>query len=75
MSAYASGPYFPIMGVNLGLSEGGVRLREFIRELIETVLLSLAVFLALHLSVQNFRVEGSSMIPTLTEASTSSPTR
>ncbi len=42
-------------------------MRAFIRELIETVLLSLAVFLALHLSVQNFRVEGSSMVPTLTE--------
>lgn len=42
-------------------------MREFIRELIETALLSLAVFLALHLSVQNFRVEGSSMVPTLTE--------
>ena len=42
-------------------------MREFIRELIETVLLSLAVFLALHLSVQNFRVEGSSMVPTLAE--------
>ncbi len=42
-------------------------MREFIRELIETGLLSLAVFLALHLSVQNFRVEGSSMVPTLTE--------
>ena len=42
-------------------------MRYFIRELIETVLLSIAVFLALHLSVQNFRVEGSSMVPTLTE--------
>ena len=42
-------------------------MRDFIRELIETVLLSLAVFLALHLSVQNFRVEGSSMVPTLNE--------
>lgn len=42
-------------------------MREFIRELIETVLLSLALFLALHLSVQNFRVEGSSMVPTLNE--------
>ncbi len=42
-------------------------MREFIRELIETLLLSLAVFLALHLSVQNFRVEGSSMVPTLIE--------
>ena len=42
-------------------------MREFIRELIETALLSLAVFLALHLSVQNFRVEGTSMVPTLAE--------
>ncbi len=42
-------------------------MRQFIRELVETVLLSLAVFLALHFSVQNFRVEGSSMVPTLTE--------
>lgn len=42
-------------------------MRDFIRELIETALLSLAVFLALHLSVQNFRVEGSSMVPTLNE--------
>ena len=42
-------------------------MREFIRELLETVLLSIAVFLALHFSVQNFRVEGSSMDPTLTE--------
>ena len=42
-------------------------MREFIRELIETVLLSIAVFLALHLSVQNFRVEGTSMDHTLTE--------
>ena len=42
-------------------------MRDFIRELIETALLSVAVFLVLHLSVQNFRVEGSSMVPTLTE--------
>ena len=42
-------------------------MREFIRELIETLLLSIAVFLTLHLSVQNFRVEGSSMLPALTE--------
>ena len=49
------------------MSKGDTRVRNFIRELIETALLSIAVFLALHLSVQNFRVEGSSMVPTLTE--------
>ena len=42
-------------------------MRDLVRELIETALLSVAVFLVLHLSVQNFRVEGSSMVPTLTE--------
>jgi len=41
--------------------------RELIRELIETVLLALLIFLVLQFSVQNFRVEGSSMQPTLTE--------
>ena len=42
-------------------------MRELIRELIETVLLALLIFLVLQFSVQNFRVEGSSMQPTLTE--------
>jgi signal peptidase I len=40
-------------------------LRELVRELIETVLLALAIFLALQFSVQNFRVEGTSMRSTL----------
>ncbi len=40
-------------------------MRSLIRELIETVLLALTIFLALQFSVQNFRVEGSSMQSTL----------
>ena len=40
-------------------------MRALIRELIETAILALLIFLALQSSVQNFRVEGSSMEPTL----------
>ena len=40
-------------------------MRSLIRELFETVILALLIFLALHLSVQNFRVQGPSMRPTL----------
>ena len=36
-----------------------------IRELLEAVVLALLVFFVIQLSVQNFRVEGSSMQPTL----------
>jgi signal peptidase I len=39
--------------------------RALIRELIETVILALLIFLALQFSVQNFRVEGPSMNLTL----------
>lgn len=42
-------------------------MRAVIRELIETVILALVIFLVLQFSVQNFRVEGSSMEPTLEE--------
>ncbi len=41
-------------------------MRALIRELIETAILALLIFIALQASVQNFRVEGSSMEPTLT---------
>ena len=41
--------------------------RALIRELIETILLALAVYLALQFSIQPYRVEGSSMTPGLTE--------
>jgi signal peptidase I len=39
--------------------------REVIRELVHTALVSLAVFLAIHFSIENFRVDGFSMDPTL----------
>ena len=42
-------------------------MRRLIRELIETVLMALLLFVALQFSVQNFRVEGSSMGSTLSE--------
>ena len=41
--------------------------RRLIKELIETALLALAMLLALEFSVQNYRVEGLSMYPTLLE--------
>ncbi len=42
-------------------------MRRLVRELIETVLLALAMFLFVQFSVQNVKIEGSSMQPTLTE--------
>ena len=42
-------------------------MRALVRELIETVLLALIVYLALQFSIQPYRVEGSSMIPGLHE--------
>ena len=42
-------------------------MRALVRELIETAILALLIFLGLQFSVQNFRVEGSSMEPTLAE--------
>jgi signal peptidase I len=42
-------------------------MRVLVRELIETVILALLIFLVLQFSVQNFRVEGSSMESTLEE--------
>ncbi len=41
------------------------RLRRLARETVETLLLALIVFLAVRATVQNFRVEGLSMYPTL----------
>ena len=43
-------------------------MRALIRELIETAILALLIFIALQASVQNFRVEGSSMEPTLKDS-------
>lgn len=42
-------------------------MRPVIRELFETVILALLIFLGFHLSVGNYRVEGSSMAPNLEE--------
>ena len=42
-------------------------MRALIRELIETAILALLIFMALQISVQNFRVQGPSMDPTLEE--------
>ncbi len=43
----------------------GHRTKTWIREIVETVMLALLVFLSVRASFQNFRVEGSSMYPTL----------
>ncbi len=42
-------------------------MREVIRELMHTALVSLAVFLSIHFSIENFRVNGFSMTPTLVD--------
>ena len=42
-------------------------MREVIRELVHTALVSLAVFLSIHFSIENFRVDGFSMTPTLVD--------
>ena len=44
---------------------GGIRARRYGRELIETVILALLIFFAVKAVVQNFRVEGQSMEPSL----------
>ncbi len=51
----------------VGRPSNGRFIRNVVRELIETVILALLIFLGLQFSVQNFRVEGSSMEPTLVE--------
>ena len=43
----------------------GLKLRTFVHELLEAGGLFLIIFLALHFSIQNFRIDGSSMHPTL----------
>ena len=42
-------------------------LRALVRESFETIILALLVFMALHLSIQNYKVEGPSMEPTLNQ--------
>lgn len=43
-----------------------INVRVLVRELVETAILALLIFLALRFSVQNYRVEGPSMEPGLT---------
>lgn len=42
-------------------------LRVLIRESFETIILALLVFMVLHISIQNYKVEGPSMQPTLNQ--------
>ena len=44
-----------------------ISLGKVIRELLLTTVVSFAVFLAIHSSIENFRVDGSSMFPTLVD--------
>ena len=53
-----------IMGLAREVLRGNP-VRSLVREIIETAILAFLIFLALQFSVQNFRVEGSSMEPTL----------
>lgn len=41
------------------------RRRSFFRELLETAVLTVAIFLVVRVALQNFKVEGDSMFPTL----------
>ena len=47
--------------------ERPIFMRIVIRELFETIILALVIFLGLQFSMGNYRVEGSSMVPTLEE--------
>ena len=42
-------------------------MRRIVKEMIETILLALLLFVLMEFSIQNFRVEGSSMNPTLAQ--------
>lgn len=48
-----------------GTTADGTAARTVIREIVETLLLALLVFLAVRASFQNFKVDGESMMPTL----------
>ncbi len=47
------------------VSGGGIVIKTALRDVLETALLTLVIFLGVRLGVQNFRVEGLSMQPTL----------
>ena len=41
------------------------RRRSIVRELLETAVLTIAIFLVVRIALQNFKVEGESMLPNL----------
>ena len=51
--------------LNLPRARGNARVKTVIRELVETGLLAILVFLAVRASFQNFKVDGTSMLPNL----------
>jgi len=62
----AAGPYPGAVGpVAARRSSRGQQARRVARELIETFILALLIFLVVRAALQNFRVEGSSMDPVL----------
>ncbi len=76
MAAGAGMPAGPVMGESEGggdveededdeAEEGGARRLGFVRELVETVLLTLVIFVAVRTVVVNYQVEGDSMRPNL----------
>ena len=52
-------------GAKFNSSQDSISAWKVARELIETALVSLLVFFAIHFSIENFRVSGYSMQPTL----------
>ena len=48
-----------------GSHSDGLRVRQVIRDLLGTTAIFLVVFIALQFSIQNFRIDGASMSPTL----------
>ena len=65
LSADAFDRAIPYEGVARRRSSAGSRIRKVGRELAETVILAVLIFFAVKAVVQNFRVEGASMEPSL----------
>ena len=61
----ATGPADQQLVRSIGSESRGESARALVWEIVQTVLLTIAIFLAVRSVVQNFRVEGASMDPTL----------
>ncbi len=61
----ATGPADQQLARSIGSESRGESARALVWEIVQTVLLTIAIFLAVRSVVQNFRVEGASMDPTL----------